>query len=351
MIALSYFSVMLTGFFLHKRNQLFTLLIFILLFFVSYGVVDRDFINYQNAYEWIKHNDYSDLGVGWFLLCKLGNFLGLDYGLFKNVIQIISLAILYKGITLFLPSKTPTPFFWSCVLIFPCFLDLLQVRFFLAESILFLGFYYLAKNTRSGRIIYIAILILASSIHSSVLFYMLFLILPFMKKYRKIWSIIITSSICVLYIFSQYAVGFFSNFVNERRIDRYFHSSDKTSFFGIIAAIVTLYVFHFLSKKMYEARNDENPLWQFLYHANKCMWLILPIMLFDPNIFRIQRPLWYFLYAGAILYFTSHKTPYIKIGKQTSVHLKQVIVFLAIFGNFAFISLYSFDIISSYLVH
>jgi hypothetical protein len=352
MFAILYLFAVFSGFCLKRLNVLFSIGIIILISFICYGVKDRDFEQYQIVYDYIKEgNQYTDLGIAWAQMCKAAGWMGLDYASFKLIVIIISLVIIYKAINSFLYSKSGIPFFWSCFLIFPLFLDLVQVRFFFAESILLFGFQYLLKNNKTGKWKFILLVLLASSIHSSIFFFLIFILIPYVDKFKKKMPFLV-SILCIISFYApSIAVSLATKFINVNRIERYFFSSDRTGFLGIITAILTLYCFLFITKKIRDSEIIDKNFGDFLYKSNLLMWFLLPIVFFDPNIFRIQRPMWLMLYIEAISFTQQSHSPYLLIWKKKKIHIKQFIFLLAIFGNLAFITIYSFDIIQKFLFH
>lgn len=352
MLAILYSFAVFCGLCLKRLNRIFSFGIIILISFICYGVRDRDFEQYQIVYDFIKEgNQYTDLGIVWALMCRAASLMGLDYATFKLIVIIISLIIIYKAISSFLYSKSGIPFFWSCFLVFPLFLDLVQVRFFFAESILLQGFHFLLKKDKKSTLKFILFVLFASSIHSSLFFFLTLLFIPYIHKFKKKMPFFI-SLLCIISFYApSIAVNLAAKFININRIERYFFSSDRTGFLGITTAILTLSFFHFIAKKIRDAEVVEKNFGDFLYKSNLLMWFLLPIVFFDPNIFRIQRPMWLMLYAGVILFTQQSHSPYLLIWKKKKIHIKQLIFLLAIFGNLAFITIYSFDIIQNFLFH
>ena len=70
-----------------------------------------DDANYRNFYEAIGEGSNNEfLGIGWLYLCKIGNFFGLSYSLFKAVIYMIGLTLLVISINCISKHSQPAYF-------------------------------------------------------------------------------------------------------------------------------------------------------------------------------------------------------------------------------------------------
>lgn len=160
-----------------KRGSLFLILItslFIALVFTgSRGLADWP----AYYYDYLRVEDrYKDNGQ--FLYHYIVEFfrvLGFSFDLYRFSISIICLTIFYKFITRYSPKPNLVYAGYLCYLIF---MDDVQLRNFIACSILYIGLFYIIKHNHYWRIKFFLFLIIASLIHNGFWIYLLLLFIP-----------------------------------------------------------------------------------------------------------------------------------------------------------------------------
>ena len=351
-----YILLVIAGLFL--KNKHFDLIAIAFLAYITYITVNvPDYENYQNAYNYISQgHDYSDLGIGWYYLCRLGVVIGLNFRTFKTVIVVVSCLIIRYSVKQFVRNSQSINKFWSLYLIFPALLDCVQFRFFLAEAIFIFAVIFLIRQNTRGYITYGILILLASTIHSSAIFLLLFLSIPFFHRIKSFLVGSIISFSLFLLVARNQVLSIAQRVVNERRITEYFSTGSGMGFFGMIAYSCTLLLFIFLSKRVINLFiPDKHPI------SKNCKMLcevfeklciiicaIFPLCTYDTNFFRIQRPLWLLLYVVMIIAIENKFKSIELFGK--SVDIKQLTIATVLFGNVFYICFFNFGVITSFLL-
>lgn len=294
------------------------------------------------------------MGIGWNKLCKYGNKYNLTYEEFKVLIIFISALLIRRTIKYLVDDYKMSTMCWSLYMIYPALLDLIQVRFFLAEAIVIFSFRFLVEGKTSGYLKYILGVMIAYTVHSSAIFYLLFLLAIILNGDKK-KLIYIVSVICSLFciVGKKYIIMIASLIFNQERITRYFYSTEAVGFWGVIAYTLTLFLFiNVASSICIIEKNSENELskkfFDCLYGCNIISTLIMPLTLFDTNFFRVQRIMWVFLYIslGILIKDNIKSINIFNININTGV----LGLIISILGGIFYICTFNFDIVQGILL-
>ena len=134
--------------------------------------------------DYYVYKDYFDMvrsinDIGFMLMIRFFNLINVDYEYFRLMITILGLTSIHKTVKKF---TTNYSFFYLLYFVFPFFIDVVQIRNFFAYSIVLYATPYLIEGTKSGTKKYIALVLIASSIHLTSIVYLIF---AFMKNIKK----------------------------------------------------------------------------------------------------------------------------------------------------------------------
>lgn len=221
-----------------RKNKLIWSIILLLLGLICYFSKDiPDMEIYREYYDSVGKKVYTDfLGNGWKWLCIFGNYFKLDYYVFKSIIYVFSCLIVLLTIKR-ITKKVSMVF--GIYLITIGLLDLIQIRFFLAAS---LGVYFLVLFLNSKRkskyLFYLMAISLLYFIHSSMLFLLIFIIIPFNRKvdFRGIFILLSFCSLLVLMVFPSFIISVFEFVLPEYQLERItlYLNNEKVSIIGLI---------------------------------------------------------------------------------------------------------------------
>ncbi len=210
-----------------------------------------DFDNYSRAFEKIGIGDYAaisseEISIGWLVINKIFYLLGFSYrGLISSVI-ILCFYLIHKVVSKY---KLKESVFWSLFLVFPAFIQCVQIRFFLATVICVYAFEIIIEEKRHCMMKYAALVLFSSLIHTASLILLLYLCIPLIEKYSKKKALFITGLIAVAVYFSLSAVERLAQmFVPAVRYSRYFGQyADKTSFSRYVSVTLIWILSYFVS--------------------------------------------------------------------------------------------------------
>ena len=315
-----------------------------------------DFSSYEKVYNWIGTGaEYHDTGVGWYYLCKIGNWFSLDYRYFSTIVFAICLLIINKTIKTFIPNYKYRLFVWTLYLVFPALLDAVQIRFFVAEAIVLLGLPLLIKKKVYGYFVYACLCLFAALFHSSGIFYILFLLGPLLHKIQKYLVGFVILMTVIMIVGKGFIYQIASQYLNGLRIERYLQSVDSVGPFGVVAYTFTLLLFwviaRYFEKKMVEMTdgNTDHKIVDLFYQMSVIIWLVVPLTFFDTNFFRIQRPMWLMLYILCISMINCNQKV-VKIGRLPALRTKTLTWLISLYGLVFYICVFNFDVINSFLL-
>ena len=236
-------GLILLGLFLPKSNIVALLTIVFLGWLSLISINIADFSSYQGIYYAISKDQLYQTGYGWYFLNSIGRNLGLTYIQFKTILVIVSLILLFITIKCFVGQNLN--YIWALYLLYPSLINITQIRFAFAMSLVLVGLIFLFKKKLWSTIVYVLIVLMAISIHTGTSYYLLFLLIPIIEKKERLFSgILIIITICLLP---------FKNFL--RQIVRIFANDRQTSYFdnssnlgAILVMIGVIIVFWLLSK-------------------------------------------------------------------------------------------------------
>jgi hypothetical protein len=347
----------LVGLFAKSYIDWFDYIVVILLGILMFFAVNPpDFVSYSKAYVYIGTGAiYIDTGYGWLILCKIGNMLGLDYKMFSILMVIVSCLFISNSVRYFVSSKQSRTYVWTFYLIYPSLLDLVQVRFFVAEALIILSLKFLIRKDFYGNTFYAILCTIATFIHSSFIFYFLFLLIPVFQKFKKYVMPFTIVLIFLLFLGRKELYQFAELFINTTRIDRYFNSYNAVGYFGITAYLLTLFSFWYIAKcvistiELERVSIQKKQFIEMFYQISIFIWIILPLTILDTSFFRLQRPLWIILYI--VLTIQIEERNYrIKLLNNYGLKTKNLGLLMAAIGFFVYICLKHFNIVQIYLL-
>lgn len=165
-------------------NILLICLVFIALAIFVGNTDNADFHNLEYRYLNGNWSNYSD-NPGVYIMAMIFRKIGFSYFWFHAFEAIFGIVLL----TRFLKKYSDSPsLIFLLYMIYPFFLDVVQIDNFLSYVILLNGIPYLEENNRKGIYKYILITFIAALVHGLVLIYLLFLLI----NVKNVKTVIIT---------------------------------------------------------------------------------------------------------------------------------------------------------------
>lgn len=300
-----------------KFQSYITLLFLWLLFAFSYGNADynihlRKYTQYQtlnSQTEWLYNK-----------LMAIFNHLGLSYREFLIVLSVFVLLIIFNFVRKHTKSAA-----WvlAMYMIYPFCMDVTMVRYTLAISIVYIGLNFLFEGKKWWVVKYCVCVLIASMIHLSSIFCLLFMLPKFMdlKKLSKLMillSIGITAFASFLTAFVDKLVGI--SFLNiGTKLSIVLNASDmKYNFRSVmnyrekmllllICALAIYYILYQWMKRNSVFQNDEAKVevdfFKTALGMNVSILPLIGLLSFSADLFRIQLSLSIVNYVAFAQYF------------------------------------------------
>lgn len=210
-----------------KKSNLFILPLIILTWILYFGNNNNpDYENYLIAYEFVQNGiDYDNAQFGFVLLMQLSDLLGFDYHGFLSIASAVSLILIYLTIKKYTKKASLV---FVLYFIHPFFLDIVQVKHFIAMSIVVYSIHYVIDT--ENKIKFLALITIATSIHFAAFF---FFPLIFLKKINyKPLLLIVGISIVFVFLLDKFDFLKFliSQVSHEKRIESYFENRSNFGF-------------------------------------------------------------------------------------------------------------------------
>lgn len=203
-----------------ESQKVFTILSVILLSLVMGMSYDcTDYFNYLVKYNYITEKEINFLAEdgGYSVLNLIFNTLGFKYDEFRFILDfILILVLLYVVHKILNETYTILPLF----IIFPMAYDIVQVRNFILEVILFLGIYLNAKQDKDSLKILMICLAFALFFHKSAIFFML--VYPVRKLMNGNWSRGVVAFLMIIGL----CMPIYADYILAYNMDVYYFASD-----------------------------------------------------------------------------------------------------------------------------
>ena len=268
--------------------QAITLLFVCLIFVGSRNTLDLD--NYIEMYE----TDLESIRGLQFYYWGLMNVcidLGLSFYQFRFVLSAIALTLLF----IFIRKASYNPHLVLLIyLLYPIFMDDIQIRNFVATSFLYIGIYYALEEKRNWKI-YLSISILLATFNH-VLFLVYFVFLLSINNKRKLYYYIAFFFLLTIFlVLNKDRLGLLytiMTFVDSGRADTYAEASTRYGalLFVIYQAITLALYRKLISLFRYQSFPDKIiRTANILFRLNVLISVCLPLIVIDFNFYRLMR--------------------------------------------------------------
>lgn len=293
-------------------------------------------LNYQNAdyvaYEYqfdnfdLHPNYYGD-SIGYQVLVMGGRAMGLSFLVFRGSLVLISILLIWSTLVSLEGHSSAVTIALLTYAIFPFFYDVVQFRFMLASSILLYG---LSKLYYGKKAVFFLFLTLASSIHYSLIYGVVFLLVDIDVRRLKMASLFITLAITTA-CFCGVLPDLLSLFLTPERAESYINKRQGIGAFIACFIVIALPLFVGSLRRTrkvggragFSALRSNDGLGVF---CEKIGWLCVPlcgVLILDVSTgFRLIR------YLLVIFYLYFYK---IAFSKGVVVQERQVIFLLSVF--------------------
>ena len=287
--------------FFRKESKIAYTLLFIWMFILfAFNYMNADYMMYERQY--IRYGigeQFYGVEILWQFLCKFFYNMHLPYSIFLIFYSSICMFLLNKSLTKFSKYKSLA---LSCFFAFPFFLEVVQIRDFMAICIVIFGLQFLYNDQDShGTLKYILCCFIATGFHYISLFY-LFLIIVKKFDLKKLCFFIIPIVMFLTVIAkSNILLSIISHFIPISKFEAYFVSGNWQVSLAITLLSICLQLFVIVVLSITLNYYKKRPLTlelekkiQFLKFVLKCnlvLLLAVPIYFYTFEFTRVFRGL------------------------------------------------------------
>ena len=291
----------LTLAFIKKNIKLLALLMITLMWVLYWGSVENaDSKNYLLLYNHVLETGrgFFSSELGFVSLIKLAQYFGLDYNQFLMIVSFSGLLLIYRTTSQFFGTDT---YIWTLYFIYPFLFDIVQVRHFLAMSVVI---YSMGNLLKGKRLNYVLGILIAFSLQFSSIFFLPF-VFVYKMRVRSIWLLsIVIISIGMFFINTSYFQNILGFFININKLTQYFDNRANWGFFvQWIIQLMYLLPIYWIYKKLY--KNNIYPVVvEMIYKINIYILMMFPVYMINmtsTRIFRMILILNYIVYAIGFL--------------------------------------------------
>lgn len=352
------FWCLVIGSILIKKPNFFPPLIIVFLVVINYNAPNvADFMSYNNIYNSITDKALYQTGYGWYILNNLGRTFGLDYNHYKMWTIIIAGCCIWMVSRILIGEGANI--IAGLYLLYPALLDTVQLRFYTAMTIVLIGILFLVKQRPWSTAIFVVFVLMAYTIHSSTIFYIVFAFYPIIDKISDKLKYVIVGISILLVIFKSKLLSLVYYVANVRQL-QYLDSAygvTSGSSYVLIIAIMSIVIMYFINNRICTLINSNT----FISESDKrtvstirgislMMFLLIPLVILSGEFFRVFRIIFILSYISmAILskYNYSYQIKNIKYdGKSVKIKsqfLGFIIAVVAFIINILYLSPAAFN--------
>lgn len=276
----------------------FSITFFLIIFGLGYENVDRD--NYTLLFEQIEQggSGFITSQIGLVLLFKLFIFIGFSYQTSIVFIFLIGITFIHSFVSKYAKN---VPLVYLLYFIYPFFLDVVQIKHFLAMSILI--FASARLFSAGGKFSTLLFFLLAASFHYIAIFFIPFLFLSSLNiRHFTIVVVLFTVIMFIIVKFNFYLV-FLSSEAILIRVQSYLDNAPKFGFLiqMVIQIFICLLVLN-LKGKLDKYYVDEKFI-SFVVYLNIYLLIMLPFYMINGNFERVYRVSYIPNFAYLTIYF------------------------------------------------
>ncbi len=277
---------------LKEQNRIVIILSYIVLIILMSGNTEGpDVETYRYYYRQASAHIFLSGDFGYYLVeCLCGKYFHMSFYLFRLILSVICILLIDSAFRYLDGNRH---FGMVLYMGYPFFMDAIQIRNFVAISIVLYSLRYLVSTDKMDTLKYIVLVLVACSFHAVSMLFLLFLI--YQLKNKKIVNKLLFFIGCVLffvtYRYGNFVYSFFIHILFTERGLGYITTRTGISWAGVsllyITNLIILMCLNTVSKK--KSDDDGMIVIDYLWKSNCCLMIFLPLCLININYYRIFR--------------------------------------------------------------
>lgn len=258
--------------------------------------------------RYINVNKYTEFTEPIFtMLVNLGHKVAMNYRTFYAIIAFVELFAIYKFINKYTNYSTLV---LGLFIIFPMAYMFTLVRFLLAYCVVLCGgINVLLEKKRGYEIKYVIYVLVASLIHYSSAFFLIYLLVEKLNKKNTIRFVMVVMLILSSVTVFSNIVGIFSNYINAEKVNNVLNNSVGKGILGRTVTSSVMCITYWIIYKLCDGSLEENDKWDrnknlLIYKINIANLISIPLAVFYAigfsRIFVVSLILSYISYSNML---------------------------------------------------
>lgn len=319
---------------LKYKGSILKALLLVMMWILFWGnYYNADYFNYELLYNYISNTGegFETTQLGFSLIMKITSGIGLEYYQFLMAISLLGLYLIASTVKRY---TSKPQLVYVLYFIYPFLLDIVQVRHFIAMSIIVFSFRYLVEDRRLNNLRFVLGTLIACSIHYISIIFLPLLLIKRMKTKRLYTLIFIILVVGIPLAYSNIFLILASYIAPIQKLEEYFLNRARYGFviqYFIQGGILFLVYY---SRRFLEKRKGSNAFVDLIYKTNIYLLILFPLYIINGTFERGFRMI-------MIPNFILFSLVFIKIKRNEKI---MILFFLLLFV----IALFVFYIFSSY---
>lgn len=297
-----------------KHSRFFALLLITIMWILFAGnTKNPDQINYITTYKLSSNMqitlDFTKSEPGFYFINKFFSILSNNYNVFLFEIVFICFLLIDNTVKRYTNNCN---YVFICYFFYSFFLDVVQVRSFIAMSIIIFAIKYLIEDKKGNKFKFLIFLFIAGIIHYSAFLYVVLIFIKKNNKQKLVKGIIyIAFFLSILTIINNNKIPFLSTIMMDTEIisDKISNWFSNSARFGFLIKWFEQTVIFFtiiLTKRITEKnintfkRNNEKTMiyCDTIYWINFCMFILFPFYIVTASFWRLMRSIIFLNYIA-----------------------------------------------------
>lgn len=281
-----------------ELKRIYWLLVGLVLSFISISTeIYTDVDIYTNIFDWTNAGNINYDTPGWSFLCRVFYSIGFNYRGMIPFILLLSIFIISRACRKIDVDENKV---LALMLIFPGLLNVIQLKFFLAYSMVIYAITILQCNDKNKIIKYLIIILFATMIHSASIFCLIYLIVEMFTRTNTQKSFFLTILGFIIVLLSLKMIPTVASiFLDKQVITRYFTGAVEVSSIMWIIEItmawllMVIIAWGLIKSSRFQVINqsirkqyDKDLLISRSFTVLCLTGLVLPLLLYDQNFHR-----------------------------------------------------------------
>ncbi|MBA6335677.1 EpsG family protein [Colwellia sp. BRX8-7] len=273
--------------YLSQSIVVFLSLLLLIIFSGSY--INDDYENYYNLYKQLMSTGegYLTSQIGFVTLINVGVFFNLEYNQILFILFIIAFLLISSTIYKY---TTNLCFVIPLYIIYPFFLDVVQVKHFLAMALVVFSTRYISQGKFDNSLLKYALVVsIASSIHYVALIFLPLGYLISKNIKQMFFYVLLFSFFLIVAINSSFVEYIASSLFSELRVKSYFDNRVNNGYFFLISYQCLILIFVYWIRENLNRMGKGSHFVEMMLIIHIYLIILYPMYMINGNFERVFR--------------------------------------------------------------